>query len=271
MAKSTRKHSSKTPAGTQTADNPAASENQEAFAVRLRAVADNLGGVKALADAAGVFPSSAHDWFQGAEPKRDALAKIARAARVSLDWLIAGRGNYAPLRFFDLMKSQGYNEAFIAPSRTDGEPRYRLFDLSLLDPPDASTSIGEKGARYAADSRDRLFLVIVGGSGDKMAPLIRDGDLIVVASAVGTEIGAKPTTAPYMFSYQGRVIIRLVRAVGGSGSQPLRIMIGPVDRTAWPPKMAKPEHTFAGIIEDDFRVLGRVIWCGRSLLSLDVS
>jgi hypothetical protein len=260
----------------------AGNDEHGAFADRLRLIASRLGSMRALARAAGVHPTTAHAWFGTAEPGRAALSNLARAANVSLDWLVSGEGNYALLKFFDLQKSEGYNEAFIAAAGDRAETR--LFDLSTLKGPLAAQNlpIAERIETWQdpVRARENLFLLLVGGSGDLMAPLIQDGDLILTAGGMGTEVGLRKVTYPCVMSHKGRVIIRLVRYPGVSDADKIRAAIGPIDRSAWPPKMAKPEYLFRGghspnssesIPSSEFRMLGRVIWCGRSLLTLDFS
>lgn len=250
-------------------------------------MADQLGGVRALAKAAGVFESTVHAWLRSAEPSRNTLKRIANAANISLDWLISGEGNYVPLRFYDLQKSQGFNEMFLARDREQRRPggrfEMRLFDLSALTGSLAAQNERLLIARSIetwqepARAQANLFMMAVGGSEDSVAPLIRDGDLIIVAVGSGTEGDWRPGRSvcyPCAISHHGKVIIRLVRY----GSE--ATAIGPIEKPSWPLKMGKPEYIFEGALfaagevrsfDGEFFMLGRVIWCGRSLLGFDFS
>jgi hypothetical protein len=119
-----------------------------------------------------------------------------------------------------------------------------------------------------------LAMFLVDGCGDKMQPLICDGDLIVAAlTSTDEPYYYRPGaafTSPYVISHRGRMIIRLIRF------GPNFTAIGPTDKSSWPPKMAEPpEHMVKGIAPappiGEFFPIGRVIWCGGSLLSLDFS
>jgi hypothetical protein len=251
--------------------SPEGSE-REAFVSRLRVVADQLGGGRALARAAEVFPSTARAWFSSAEPGRAALRKIARAARVSLDWLVDGEGNYARLRFHDLRRFP-YAEAWFA-NKESLAPETRLFDLSaLIRTSPEENSLSRKLEAWTDPTRAAgdLFMVLVDGCGDKMDPLIRDGDFIVASQSGANEADYRPGRAftyPCVIAHRGKVIVRLIR-YGANFTA-----IGPTEKTSWPPKMAwPPEHMMKGIAPappiGEFFPMGRVIWCGRSLLSLD--
>lgn len=247
------------------------------FVQRLREVAGLMGGVQKLADAAGVAASSAHDWFQRAEPRRNALSRIASAAEVSLDWLMLG-GNYARLPFYDLRKSP-YVEYFF--NREARPIERRMFDLSMLVETDLARKQLENRENLTlrtwldpVRAPRNLFMVLVDGCGDKMQPLICDGDVIVAFQTSGSEADYKPEpghslTCPYVISHRGKIIIRLIRWSARSTA------VGPIEKSSWPPKMGEPEYTLKGIAPappiGEFFPIGRVIWCGRSLLSLDFS
>jgi transcriptional regulator with XRE-family HTH domain len=260
-------------------------EEHASFARRLRAVADQLGGVRALANSAGVFESTVHAWLRSAEPSRNTLKRIANAANVSLDWLISGE-NYARLRFYDLRNSQGFNEVFLArdrEQRREGKFETRLFDLSALAGPLASQNERLGIARSLetwqspARAQANLFMMLVGGSGDAMAPLIRDSNLTVVAEGCGTGADYRPgrsVTYPCVLSHRGRIVIRLIR------NEAHATAIGPIEKSSWPPTMGKPDYLFDGTLfaagelrspDGEFFMLGRVIWCGGSLLGFNFS
>ncbi len=231
-------------------------------------VADQLGGVRALADSAGVFESTVHAWLRNAEPNRITLKKIANASNVSLDWLVSGEGNIVPLRFHDLQKSQGYNETFIARD----EAETRLFDLSVL----TGAPQLEYLQRPSLAQRD-LSMILVGGLGDSMAPLICDADLVVGAIGKAMDLYTptrRSVTYPFVMSHHGRVVVRFIRYERGRGINPLgRTAIGPIEKSNWPPKMGEPEKAFDGypLPGGEYFLIGRVIWCGRSLLGFDFS
>ena len=142
--------------------------------------------MRALAAISGVkFESTVHAWLKQAEPKRDALRRIADAAHVSLDWLVSGE-LYAQLRFYDLRESQGFNEVFLESGESPKpEPtlRWTTFNLKWLGGASAlSKQYIERWQNPMIATRE-LFAVRMAGSDGAMRPLIDDGDVAIVLRA----------------------------------------------------------------------------------------
>ncbi len=264
------------------------------FAARLAAILDAAGiSVNAFAKQCGVRQSTLSNYFNPArgrpasEPTLSNLVKIARAAGVSLDWLAGGAGDeiHVRLRYYDLEKWHGYSEAFIqqgfettfAPLDQE-RPESRLFDLSALTRWTLSVQNErlpiarrvETWTQKPIRAQAQLFMVRIGGSADLMAPLVRDGDLVVVSKSGATELdlAGRPVSYPCLVSHRGKVIIRLVR------HERDRTTFGLIEKTSWPPKMAAANaetvlRTTVLPRVGEYFLLGRIIWCGRSLLSFD--
>jgi len=64
--------------------------------VRLRHAAKLCGGIRALGKKSGVQERTLASWLAGTEPKSRGIAAVAKAAGVSLEWLITGAGEEQP-------------------------------------------------------------------------------------------------------------------------------------------------------------------------------
>ena len=83
-----------------------------AFILRLEEIASRFRSRAAFAQAANIPASSLQSYFEGAEPSRLTLTALADAGRVSLEWLMRGRGyrelhpqvpdGYAGIPFYDV-------------------------------------------------------------------------------------------------------------------------------------------------------------------------
>jgi len=260
------------PASPRSSSPPKVTEHG-AFADRLRLVAESphVGTVRALAAISGVkFESTVHAWLKQAEPKRDALKKIAEVANVSLDWLVSGEP-YARLRFYDLRESQGFNEVFLesAPSsKPEANLRWTIFDLGWLSGESKlSKQYLERWQNPMIATRE-LFAVRMAGSDGAMRPLIDDEDIaIVMRAGVPFRPDSFPT-APVLISREGKILARFARFTFDG-----RLIIGPVDQAYLPGevRLGEPEQVLApsrDLVWPQLRILGRIILCGRSLLDL---
>jgi phage repressor protein C with HTH and peptisase S24 domain len=139
-----------------------AAPSHEAFAQRLSELIKEAGSARALADAAGVSPNAVHLWLRNSEPGRDKLIAIARAAGVSLSWLVAGSG-----------QKRGLPEGYVLV------PRYEV-----------SKDLAYAGIDYLALKADWLSqlpgtpspeaLFLFQAEDDAMAVTIERGDLVLV-------------------------------------------------------------------------------------------
>src|SRR5580704_4018272 len=100
-----------------------------AFILRLEEIASGFRSRAAFAQAANIPASSLQSYFEGAEPSRLTLMALADAGRVSLEWLICGRGykerrpqvpkSYAGIPFYDVRKAGGYVYPLVAEEVID--------------------------------------------------------------------------------------------------------------------------------------------------------
>src|SRR3954469_11129876 len=72
---------------------PATGAERAAFVARLHTILRHWPSADRLARAMGVSPSAFRKWLKGeAEPSRERLGALARAAGVSIAWLAQGEG-----------------------------------------------------------------------------------------------------------------------------------------------------------------------------------
>lgn len=139
---------------------------------RIKEAAENVGGMNKLAEITGIPRRTLGDHVSGAtEPKASALAAIAGATKVDLNWLVLNEpravsigGNLVTLPRYEVRASAGNGALVLSESVTDYMAISRDWlrrNLPSWAPPNAIVGALE-------------------GGGDSMEPTIHDGDLIVV-------------------------------------------------------------------------------------------
>ncbi len=160
------------------------------------------------------IPSSTFDriWNAGSTPKARHLMRIADACAVSVDWLLTGR---------------------TPPGEADGE-----IAIPGLIPAPSLQIPGATGARLA----------ITIASGDGMEPTIRNGDVLLVDTAIA-EFG---DDAVYLIARGASFVVkRIQHLLDGT------ILIKS-DNPAYSAETLAPEQSAK------LRCLGRVCWIGRA-------
>lgn len=214
-----------------------------AFIKRLEEIAAKFRSRAAFAQAAGIPPTSLQSYFEGAEPNRMTLLALADAGRVSLEWLVRGRGykdprpqvpdGYVGISFYDIRKARGYVYPLVSADVAD-------FLFLKLD-----------WFRYPGIEPGRLFLIEVT---DSRVPEIAEGDFVVVDGAWGSSLSdptAEIVKGTYLVSRRARLSIQrvlssangVIELAGSHGAKSQRRRIG----------------------EEGFFVHGRIIWVSRSL------
>jgi len=228
----------------QTSRSETAGLENAAFIRRLEQLASPFRSKAALAQAAKIPASSLQTYFEGAEPNRLTLTALADAAKVSLEWLVRGRGykephpqvpeGYAAISFYDVRKARGYVYPLVAGELGD----LLYLKLDWFGDPDL-----EPG---------KLFVVEVTES---RVPEIQERDLVVVDQSRGTRWSNPTAEIPpgiYLVSEQAKLSIRRILS---SSKGVLKIFR--------PDAPAKSERIEVG--QNGFTVHGRIIWYGRAL------
>lgn len=203
------------------------------FGERLRWLLDLYETRVEAGEVAGVTPEHLPAYIAGrAKPRFEAIARLAAAKDVSLDWLATGEG----ARWRREAEPDGYVAITVqteAATRFDAvaEAPAMLFSRSWLK------------ARTAA-AIDDLRLVVHRGNSNE--PVIRDGELLLV-DTTAKQIGEEGL---YVFPRGGGYLARFVEKFLGG-----RVVL----------KARNPQYDTQPLSEDDaakLPLLGRVLWRG---------
>lgn len=203
------------------------------FGERLRWLLDLYETRVEAGEVAGVTPEHLPAYIAGrAKPRFDAIARLAQAKGVSLDWLATGEG----ARWTSEAEPDGFVTVAVqaeAAARFDAmaEPQAILFSRNWLK-------------ALTAAAPDELRLVV--HRGDSNEPVIRDGDLMLV-DITARKIGEDGL---YVFPRDGKHLARFVeKFVDG------RVAL----------KARNPQYDTQPLSELDaakLPLLGRVLWRG---------
>jgi len=194
---------------------------------RLRQAAQTIG-ITHAARAAGVPYTTLRDYMNGQEMKLSAVAALARACGVSLDWITFGTGE-APSLPESPVPTRGGRQTVI-PWIDDREEGLRI-GRAWLD---------------ATLARDPGTLRLLSIAGDAMAPTLQDGDLAIIDTASRQVQGG----AIFALSVEGSVLLRRLERRLGGGIRAL------ADNDRYPPQELTAKEA------DDLTILGEIIWSG---------
>jgi phage repressor protein C with HTH and peptisase S24 domain len=143
------------------------------FADRLRWLMDQFPNRAEAGRIAGVTPEHLPSYLKGdgASPRFEAVAKLAAAKNVSLDWLATGEGPRS--------SADAEPDGFVAVAvQSDSETRYG--EGSDAPPPMLFSRAWLKTIVSAPDAALRIVI----HRGNSNAPLIKDGDTMLVDTTV---------------------------------------------------------------------------------------
>lgn len=216
------------------------------FLRRLRQAMEGAGGRTAVSNRSGIPERSLARYLSGeSEPKRSTLGLLAITCGVSLDWLVLGDDLMAR-RVLDRHSARGEDTAAIRQLKfraSAGRGQLVIEDAPARVP--FPRSILTK--LYLTADRVRLLEA----TGDSMAPTIKDGDPLLVDIGADGIIDGKI----YAFTIGDEAFVKRLRRVPG---KPGKILIVSDNRDLYPEAVELPEG-------EDFRIIGRVRWVGRSL------
>jgi phage repressor protein C with HTH and peptisase S24 domain len=201
----------------------------------------------------GVSPSAFRKWLKGeAEPSRERLVALARAAGVGVAWLAEGEG---PMPAFESSGGRRRSDGRAAATEMDWSQfvllphRAEAAAAGSVTPPDPS------GTEWIALRHDWIRavcqvepneLTLETATGESMTPTIRDGNTLLIDTTDRTfrNFGI------YVLEINGqRLVKRVQRKHDGS-----LVLIS--DNTAYQPDAVDKAAA------DDVRVIGRVVWSG---------
>jgi phage repressor protein C with HTH and peptisase S24 domain len=228
--------------------------DKSAFVDRLKMILAHWPSADRLARAMGVSPSAFRKWLKGeAEPSRERLVALARAAGVGVAWLAEGEG---PEPVFESANS-GRRRA--GGTDVDADLDWAKFVVlphraeaaaaGSVTPPDPS------GTEWVAFRHDWIRavcrvepsnLALETAVGESMTPTIRDGNTLLIDTTDRTfrNFGI------YILEINGqRLVKRVQRKHDGS-----LVLIS--DNPAYLPDEVGPAAA------DDVKAIGRVVWSG---------
>ena len=211
-----------------------------AFRSRLTQVIHSFGSVVALATAVGVSDNAIYKWLSGrGQPSVANLVSLARAGRVSVEWLATGA---EPAQGAQAIKRAVEHGDFIFMPRN--RLRFSSGRGGILSSDQVVDSIAFRAEWVKrvlnAESRDLILIEVVG---DSMAPTIEDSDLIVA------------NLAEPRFRQDGIYLIR-----HDSGLTVKRIQRRPDGKLL----MRSDNPKYESMIVPTVKIIGRVIWIGGS-------
>jgi phage repressor protein C with HTH and peptisase S24 domain len=209
-----------------------------AFRSRLTQVIQSFGSVVALATAVGVSDNAIYKWLSGrGQPSVANLVALARAGRVSVEWLATGE---------EIAKSVQAGSRVVEHGDFIFMPRNRIRFSSGREGVLSSEQVVDSIAFRAAwvkqalntESRDLILIEVVG---DSMAPTVEDGDLILA------------NLAEPRFRQDGIYLLR-----HDSGLAVKRIQRRPDGKLL----VRSDNPKYEAMVVASVSIIGRVIWIG---------
>lgn len=221
-----------------------------AFLSRLEGCAERCGSRASLARKAGVTPGTIQNYFEGGEPTRRTLVDLARAAKVSVEWLATGNGNkevgappegYHLTRIFDLTATGNHIRGILDQlGQHPREPKGRLIKQSDL--------IG-KTLALSLES-----YVVENGEGLEFEPEVHAADIFIFSVPHGHLVVEPSNVEHWDFIEEGGIYLVAVGV-----ELKLRKLRRHKESVHVIAPSGKVEATLTGSPRD-FIVFGRVIW-----------
>jgi len=205
---------------------------------RLTQVIESFGSVVMVAKAVGVSDNAIYKWLAGrGQPSVTNLVALARAARVSIEWLATGEESKQSAQAITRAVEHG-DFIFMPRNRI----RFSSGREGILRSDQVVDSIAFRAEwvkrRLSTESRDLLLIEVVG---DSMAPTVEDADLILA------------DLAEPRFRQDGIYLLR-----HDSGLAVKRIQRRPDGKLL----IRSDNPKYEAMVVSTVNVIGRVIWTG---------
>jgi phage repressor protein C with HTH and peptisase S24 domain len=205
---------------------------------RLTQVIESFGSVVMVAKAVGVSDNAIYKWLAGrGQPSVTNLVALARAARVSIEWLATGEESKQSAQAITRAVEHG-DFIFMPRNRI----RFSSGREGILRSDQVVDSIAFRAEwvkrRLSTESRDLLLIEVVG---DSMAPTVEDMDLILA------------DLAEPRFRQDGIYLLR-----HDSGLAVKRIQRRPDGKLL----IRSDNPKYEAMVVSTVNVIGRVIWTG---------
>ena len=231
--------------------------DKSAFVERLKTILSNWPSADRLARAMGVSPSAFRKWLKGeAEPSRERLVALARAAGVGVAWLAEGEG--PPPSFEPADAGRRRSAAREVPVELDWSQFVLLPHRAEAAAAGSVTPPNPARTQWIALRHDWIRSVfgiepnqvlLETATGESMTPTIRDGNTLLVDTTDRTF----RNYGIYVLEIDGqRLVKRVQRRHDGS-----LVLIS--DNTVYQPDTVDKAAS-ANVV-----AIGRVIWCGGVL------
>lgn len=212
---------------------------------RLKEIAKEAGGNRALCEKSGVSERTFANWLSGSsEPKIIGISDVANAAGVTIDWLVSGAKPKLRLGARGCADNEMIQVALIDKNleRSNAPVVQRFFVKGHV--PFSSEFLT---ANLGKSNFDDLCVLEV--SGDSMEPTMGDGDFVLVdRNRNKIEDG--------LMAYAFRDVIYVKRLVNvGNGVEVISD-----NQSLYPP------HVITGTDLQDLDVIGSVSWIGKTVL-----
>ncbi|MEX2482083.1 MAG: S24 family peptidase [Gammaproteobacteria bacterium] len=233
------------------------------FSERLAKVIDSAGSLVKAGELAGVSDEQVARWRDGlSKPNFFGLGSLAIATGYSLDWILTGEGMQGA-KWRDLRAEVERLAQQVEPEARDGAELPG--DFRLIPRLDVQASAGPGALVDSETSMEMLAFRadwlrarginphsahVLTARGDSMEPTIRDGDILLVETA----IDQVADNGIYVVVYAGRTLVKRVQ-LRLDGSVVLRS-----DNQAIFDEEAVPAAELTNL-----KVAGRVMWYGRSI------
>ena len=234
------------------------SAEKSAFVERLHTILSHWPSADRLARAIGVSPSAFRKWLKGeAEPSRERLVALARAAGVGIGWLADGEGQIP--NFEPAQRSGRRSDPAVQPGEIDWR-QFELLPKQRIKGAAAGNSAPaqQDSAPWIALHHDWIRLVcgvepcdllLEIAIGESMLPTIRDGHTLLI------------DTTDRLFHYSGIYVLevngqRLVKRVQRKHNDTL-VLIS--DNVAYQADIVDKGSA------TEIVVVGRVVWAGGGL------
>lgn len=218
-------------------------DNESAFRLRLNQILQQFGSVVELAQAVGVSDNAIYKWLSGrGQPSVANLVGLARAARVSVEWLATGHDVAQPASAKGRPGRRG-DYVFV--------PRYNVRGSPACGGVIRSEQVVDYLAFKLEWVRSRLHtqpgnLLLIEEVGDSMSPTLEDSDLLLV------DLGEP------RFQHDGIYVLRrnhdlAVKRVQRRPDGQLLI------------RSDNPAYESSVVHSEAVRIIGRVIWAAGRL------
>jgi phage repressor protein C with HTH and peptisase S24 domain len=206
--------------------------------MRLTQVIQSFDSVVAAAQAVGVSDNAIYKWLAGrGQPSVSNLVALARAARVSIEWLATGEESKQSAQAITRAVEHG-DFIFMPRNRI----RFSAGRDGILRSDQVVDSIAFRAEwvkrRLSTESRDLLLIEVVG---DSMAPTVEDSDLILA------------DLAEPRFKQDGIYLLR-----HDSGLSVKRIQRRPDGKLL----VRSDNPKYEAMVVSTVSIIGRVIWIG---------